>query len=558
MKIELLQANKIIEGDRERAFREKEGLLRKLEDLQFDIAELKSGSPNFDLLESAVKTDIEPLAQTSAFPSPEDKNADTAEEDQDLVEDHEVRVEAIDDDNKSDVELITEVKTNEPDIEHKQLNDELEDAKSETESLKQTNEELQAEIEVLRETLTGKEHTVKLLQQKLEEVVERNEMVVKDREALELRTGRLETKASELEASDLLIKEELRRKTDLIGNLREDKISDEMAIKKLKGDVEDLKNNLVGEMEGAKELRESLRKTRERLDIRTSGFEKNEVELRFFKSELGKARQELEAVKTLQEENLALKKQMLKLENLDYLEEQNRALASDGEAKDEEIQKLELKIKQLQNEVIPELNSQIQRLEKSLQEDSLTQQGLNIANAKVEELEQLLDERNDLLRLEQNKSEAMEVKLDDFRKQLEAAIDDRNSAIEGDESYRELQAQKIARLEGTLKVYESEVTSLTNKIFELEEQILGLEQDNGRLVNQSNQNLALKNQINQLQENIAKDTALRKELLKSLELAKSSLNCEIGNLERSLMSEKESHNETRTKLVVQVKYLHLL
>ena len=50
---------------------------------------------------------------------------------------------------------------------------------------------------------------------------------------------------------------------------------------------------------------------------------------------------------------------------------------------------------------------------------------------------------------------------------------------------------------------------------------------------------------------IAKDTALRKELLSSLELAKSSLRSDIENLEKSLNCEKEAHCETKNRLMLQ-------
>ena len=50
---------------------------------------------------------------------------------------------------------------------------------------------------------------------------------------------------------------------------------------------------------------------------------------------------------------------------------------------------------------------------------------------------------------------------------------------------------------------------------------------------------------------IAKDTALRKELLSSLELAKSSLKGDIENLEKSRKSEKEAHSETKNRLMLQ-------
>jgi len=106
-------------------------------------------------------------------------------------------------------------------------------------------------------------------------------------------------------------------------------------------------------------------------------------------------------------------------------------------------------------------------------------------------------------------------------------------------------------LESSMKIYETEISRLTEKVIELEEQILALEHKNGRLIMDSNQNISLKCKIQNLQEAIAKDTALRKELLSSLELAKSSLKGDIENLEKSRKSEKEAHSETKNRLMLQ-------
>ena len=51
-------------------------------------------------------------------------------------------------------------------------------------------------------------------------------------------------------------------------------------------------------------------------------------------------------------------------------------------------------------------------------------------------------------------------------------------------------------------------------------QVLKLESENGRLIVQAHQNDALKGQIRQLQEDIRKDTDLRKELLSAIEVAR--------------------------------------
>ena len=69
-----------------------------------------------------------------------------------------------------------------------------------------------------------------------------------------------------------------------------------------------------------------------------------------------------------------------------------------------------------------------------------------------------------------------------------------------DEELKMNQAQKVARLESSTKIYKTEICRLTQKVIELEEQILTLEHKNGRLIMDSNQNVSLKGKIQKLQE----------------------------------------------------------
>ena len=73
---------------------------------------------------------------------------------------------------------------------------------------------------------------------------------------------------------------------------------------------------------------------------------------------------------------------------------------------------------------------------------------------------------------------------------------------DNDEDLKVIQSQKISRLESSMKIYETEISRLTEKVMELEEQILALEHKNGRLIMDSNQNISLKCKIQNLQEGI--------------------------------------------------------
>ena len=65
---------------------------------------------------------------------------------------------------------------------------------------------------------------------------------------------------------------------------------------------------------------------------------------------------------------------------------------------------------------------------------------------------------------------------------LEANLEINNESDDDDEEFKMIQAQKITRLEASLRVCEDEIRRLTQKVIELEEQILTLEHKNGRLI----------------------------------------------------------------------------
>jgi predicted RNase H-like nuclease (RuvC/YqgF family) len=93
----------------------------------------------------------------------------------------------------------------------------------------------------------------------------------------------------------------------------------------------------------------------------------------------------------------------------------------------------------------------------------------------------------------------------DFSSKLSSLLEEtlQNNTESDDDDDEELkmnQAQKVARLESSTKIYKTEICRLTQKIIELEEQMLTLEHKNGRLIMDSNQNVSLKGKIQKLQE----------------------------------------------------------
>ena len=83
---------------------------------------------------------------------------------------------------------------------------------------------------------------------------------------------------------------------------------------------------------------------------------------------------------------------------------------------------------------------------------------------------------------------------------LEETLQNNTESDDDDEELKMNQAQKVARLESSTKIYKTEICRLTQKIIELEEQMLTLEHKNGRLIMDSNQNVSLKGKIQKLQE----------------------------------------------------------
>ena len=83
---------------------------------------------------------------------------------------------------------------------------------------------------------------------------------------------------------------------------------------------------------------------------------------------------------------------------------------------------------------------------------------------------------------------------------LEETLQNNTESDDDDEELKMNQAQKVSRLESSTKIYKTEIRQLTQKVIELEEQILTLEHKNGRLIMDSNQNVSLKGKIQKLQE----------------------------------------------------------
>jgi chromosome segregation ATPase len=411
----------------------------------------------------------------------------------------------------------------------------------------------EVELEILKDELRGKVSMLEILQSKLDEAIAVNEAAQMEAEAAGLKIILFKERQNEVETAKMILNEELAQKKAFLEDLKEAKISDEMMLSRLRSDIDEVRQSWHRELDNTKEQRNDLKKVKDKLDTKLAELEDVEVKMKHFKNEFMRSKTDLEDLRDVHQQNILLKKQLLS--QTSKLSEENSQLTEAFSASDEARSALEHSLDAAKAEI--EANKKaISHIEDSRKVDELASNGLNIANNKLEELEQLLNDKNRVLASLEVINSDLDVKVHNLERtlaNLEASMSKAADSddLQEDEDFKILQAQKISRVECSLKIYEAEISRLTSKINDLEEHVLGLEHKNGRLIMDSYQNNAMKNQIHQLQEDIAKDTALRRELLASLELAKSSLYTEIGNLERSLQAEKESHSETKNRLLLQ-------
>ena len=97
---------------------------------------------------------------------------------------------------------------------------------------------------------------------------------------------------------------------------------------------------------------------------------------------------------------------------------------------------------------------------------------------KEEQVERLREENDELVR-KVNKMQARIEIVESENGRLKMFVEDQ---IETDEECREMQAQKVARLEGFISEYEAEVKELSEANAKLQSQIFSLEDANGKLL----------------------------------------------------------------------------
>ena len=192
-----------------------------------------------------------------------------------------------------------------------------------------------------------------------------------------------------------------------------------------------------------------------------------------------------------------------------------------------------------------EAGSKVEALSEALREFDSTKRRLSEKQASLTEAEeqtQSLREENEELATQIKKLHARIDLLEGENARLKHAVEDQ---IEADEECKGIQAQRIARLEGFVAEYESEVKDLLASNSDLQNQIILLEDANGKLQSECLLNGSLRDQVQQLQKDLKNDTSLRQDLARSIELAKLNLGDEISGLEERLREEREKHAAAR-------------
>ena len=100
---------------------------------------------------------------------------------------------------------------------------------------------------------------------------------------------------------------------------------------------------------------------------------------------------------------------------------------------------------------------------------------------KEEQVERLREENEELVRKVEKMQARIEI-VESENGRLKMFVEDQ---IETDEECREMQAQKVARLEGFIAEYEAEVKELSEANAKLQSQIFSLEDANGKLQGRS-------------------------------------------------------------------------
>ena len=394
------------------------------------------------------------------------------------------------------------------------------------------DEDLDMQIELLKEDINEKSYKIQELEEKVSQAEQLSACIKKDNDLINVKYARMQNEMEEMHQSKILIHEDLRAKEKFIQDLETAKVDIDAMSRQHQSQLKDLNIYWQQEKETNQSLNGKLKKCQVQVLQMEKANEKLEMSLKLCQTEVITLKKVADEMRDIRDENILLKKQCLSQDH------RNIALKEAFEASDEARQVLEQAHFQLQEEN-KRLISAAQVSKPVEAEETALKEELKI---KTNELDDALEQIKDL----QKANAELKVNSDSLK---ERVLENQNDKDDTSMEKADLELRN-SRLECSLKIYHDEMSRLTTKIVDLEEAIIVLEHKNGKLVTEQIQNAQMKRQIEKLHDDIAKDTALRQDLLSSIDMAKTSLLSEVHTLEQRLHKEKEEHASTKNKLIV--------
>ena len=388
------------------------------------------------------------------------------------------------------------------------------------------DEDLEMQIELLKEDIREKAFKIQELEEKLNRAEQLSTCLKQDNDRIH---GQFNVKCKEVEEvqrGKIIILEDLKIKDNLIQELEGARVEMDAKYSQRENELRNLNISWQQVKAENQTLRDNLKKCQDQATQKDTLNEKLEMSLKLCGTEMTNMKKVLETMKDVHDENILLKKQCLSQDH------QVTALKEAFEASDEARQALE----QAHSELLEE-------------NQRLISTAPSLCNKAEEALKEALETKANALDQATNQINALQKINTELQAANECLLTKPTDTESSDYEKADLELRN-SRLECSLNIYHDEISRLTTKIVDLEETVIAFEHKNGKLLSEQSQNSQLKSQIQKLQDDIAKDTALRQELLSSIEMAKKSLLSEVQALEQRLHKEKEGHAATKNKMVL--------
>ena len=448
-----------------------------------------------------------------------------------------------------------------------------------------TNEsrEFRQFIKKLEKNLADEKEKVDRLTHEKNQLAQLHQSTFKSLEVIRIKFEETEAKMKECELLVDVTKRELLAKTEILDLMKSSAIESEIVISGLKGEKTQLEQNIAQVKDDLSHTTNTLNKLKTEVNRKDTFIEELTSERNLLKAENLQFQNDCSQVNETLNENLNLKKKLLNLEalqkqNLDLMQENETLTLNTNilEAKRAEYEALIERNRENMNQASEEIDGKNERIS-DLEEKVGTLEN-SLAAAKEEESP--VEDR--VLGLYLNEIDSLKDKLaekeaneSDLRRRINSIVDDETdyakeiiglrkelekvtrenrdikSRMEqdviADDEYKGLQSIKIARLENHISEYESDINTLTQKVKEMEQDILELEKVNGNLVTENQQVQNLKSQIDKIKtEYSGADDTLRGLINQKAQLIK-----EVNRQEELLLTNKSQLSKVNNALALE-------